>query len=91
MGYTIERDEPTPNPAARRLVVAPAPGRLVSARAGDPEPDDPLARALLNIEGVAGVLVHAEFVTVSLDPGARWRSVRPGVVTALAGVEPGDG
>jgi len=91
MGHTIERDEPTPNPRARRLVVSPAPGRIVPARAGDEVPDDPIARALLGVTGVVGVLVHTDFVTVTLDPNARWKSVKPGVEAALARVETRDG
>ena len=87
MGYTIERAETTPNPSARRLVIDPAPGRIVSARPGEDPPDDPLARALLSVEGVSGVLVHTDFVTVTLGDGARWESVRRGVERALGGVD----
>lgn len=89
MSYKILRVERTPNPSARRFTVEPAPGRIVSARTGSgqepAEPTgDPLADALLAIDGVSGVLIHTDFLTVSIDPGSKWDPVLKRVESALS-------
>jgi len=82
--YVIERVERTPNPSAMKLIVSPPPGRIVSWRAPEPPPDDPLVVALSRSADISGVLVHSAFITVNLAPGTSWDSVRREVEAALS-------
>lgn len=78
--------EPTPNPDALRI----RPGRRVSH--GQPRQfmkggpvADPLAAELLAIDGIARVLIGADFVTVVREDASRtWDALRPEIVLALA-------
>ncbi|HEV2145929.1 MAG TPA: NifU N-terminal domain-containing protein [Longimicrobiaceae bacterium] len=78
--------EPTPNPNAGKFTV----GRtLVEGRRGrsydsaEAAADDPVAAALLALEGVRGVFIVADFVTVTKAPEASWRELAPRVQEAL--------
>lgn len=44
---------------------------------------DPLAHALLAIEGVTGVLIHERFITLSREPGKSWAGIRKAADRAL--------
>lgn len=77
--------ESTPNPDALRVL----PGRRVSegpARQFTRERPaaDPIAAALLAIDGVARVLIGADFVTVVRDPERDWELLRPEIAFALS-------
>ncbi len=39
--------------------------------------DDPAAGELLGLEGVAGVFMTADFVTLTKTPGADWAGIAP--------------
>ncbi len=77
--------EQTPNPATLKFL----PGREVMARgtANFPAPDSaqrsPLARRLFTIEGVIGVFLGADFVTVAKADGLEWHILKPAVLGAL--------
>jgi len=81
----------TPNPDAIKCVVGvpipPLPGRS-GPRSYGPGSDasgDPLAAALLGIDGVTQVLILDGWVTVNRRPGADWRSIKRGVESVLRG------
>ena len=68
------RPESTPNPDAMKFTLdVSLPERLL-AHHGDVV-DDPFARALLAIDGVASVFGINDFVTVTRQRGADWDSI----------------
>lgn len=77
--------EPTPNPATLKFL----PGRAVmgsgtanftaAAEAGR----SPLAERLFALEGVTGVFLGADFITVSKDPALDWLQLKPTVLGAI--------
>jgi hypothetical protein len=68
------RPESTPNPNALKFTLdVTLPGRLLANRGDDV--DDPFARALLAIDGVASVFGINDFVTVTRDQSADWNSI----------------
>ncbi len=94
--------EPTPNPATMKFL----PGRTIMAggtahfpSAGAAEARSPLAGRLFAIEGVAGVFLGADFVSITKDDGLEWHVLKPSILGALmehlsAGLpilHPGDG
>jgi Fe-S cluster biogenesis protein NfuA len=84
-GTMFIQTETTPNPAAVKFL----PGREVlpegsadfreqaSAKAS------PLATRLFAIEGVAGVFLGADFITVSKTDKVEWRHLKPQVLSAM--------
>lgn len=80
------RFQPTPNPAAGKFVVgrptAPA-GASRSYASVDEAADNPLARALLALDGVRSVFMVSDFVTVSKEPAADWERLAPEVAAIL--------
>jgi hypothetical protein len=76
------RPEATPNPDAMKFTLdVTLPGRLLGNRGDDVE--DPFARALLAIDGVASVFGINDFVTVTRERGADWDPI-VGAVEAVA-------
>jgi Fe-S cluster biogenesis protein NfuA len=77
--------EQTPNPATLKFL----PGREVMPRgvADFTDPDEatvsPLARRVFAIEGVTGVFLGADFVTVTKAEGQDWYVLKPAVLGAL--------
>ena len=78
--------ENTPNPHAGKFTV----GRtLVEGRRGrtydsaESAAGDPLAAALMALEGVRGVFMVADFVTVTKAPEASWGELAPRVQEAI--------
>ena len=78
--------EPTPNPASMKFL----PGRAVmeDGVADFPEADkaeeaSPLARRLFAVDGVAGVYLGRDFITVSKDDSLDWQSLKPAVLGAI--------
>jgi Fe-S cluster biogenesis protein NfuA len=77
--------EPTPNPATLKFL----PGREVmrrgtldfknAAAAGS----SPLAMRLFAVEGVAGVFLGSDFVTVTKSDGADWTPLKPQVLASI--------
>ena len=74
----------TPNPNARKFVLANV--RFVGSRnyaLGD-EVDHPLAARLLTLDGVYNVLLVQDFVTVNKAPHVEWPPLQAAVETLLA-------
>ena len=85
MSITPQR---TPNPNALKFglgVEVGGPRSYVAANAAD----DPVARELLQIDGVTAVFMTADFVTVSKAPEDDWSSIAPLVQAALELLYPG--
>jgi hypothetical protein len=68
--------EATPNPNAVKFTVGKSVGGPKTFAAGK-ETDDPLAVALLGIEGVVAVFMSADFVTLTKNPAADWSDIAP--------------
>jgi len=77
--------EQTPNPATQKFLpgrtvlaegTADFPGREAAARS-------PLAKRLFEVEGVAGVFLGSDFVTVTKSADADWLVLKPLVLEAL--------
>jgi len=77
--------EPTPNPATLKFL----PGQAVmpSGTANFPTPDaaarSPLATRLFAIDGVTGVFLGSDFVTVTKAPALEWHVLKPPILGAL--------
>ncbi len=77
--------EPTPNPATLKFL----PGKAVmpSGTANFPNADSatrsPLAKRLFAIDGVTGVFLGSDFVTVTKAPAVEWHVLKPPVLGAL--------
>jgi Fe-S cluster biogenesis protein NfuA len=77
--------EQTPNPATLKFL----PGRVVmpSGTASFADPDaaghSPLARRLFAIEGVTGVFLGHDFVTVTKQEATDWYALKPEVLGAI--------
>jgi Fe-S cluster biogenesis protein NfuA len=77
--------EPTPNPATLKFL----PGRAVMesgtanfTEAGAAE-RSPLAQALFALDGVTGVYLGADFITVSKEAELDWMQLKPAVLGAI--------
>ncbi|HKX09581.1 MAG TPA: NifU family protein [Stellaceae bacterium] len=77
--------EPTPNPATLKFL----PGRVVMesgtanfTTAADAKPS-PLAERLFGLEGVTGVYLGADFITVSKAADLDWLNLKPVVLAAI--------
>lgn len=78
--------ERTPNPNSIKWVM----NRTLAGDAGGVHFDvpaapsvSPLAAALFEVEGVEGVYLGPDFVTVSKSPGVEWTDLAPPVVAAI--------
>ncbi|MBI2261530.1 MAG: NifU family protein [Caulobacterales bacterium] len=77
--------EPTPNPNALKFL----PGREVSAEPReflsiDQAAASPLAEALFQLEGVAGVFFGADYVSVTRDPaGLEWSRMKAPILATI--------
>jgi Fe-S cluster biogenesis protein NfuA len=77
--------ESTPNPATLKFL----PGETVLGRGTADFPDaaaaatSPLARRIFAVEGVAGVFLGSDFVTVTKAPGVEWDHVKPAILGAV--------
>jgi len=78
--------ESTPNPASLKFL----PGRSVMTRgtADFPSPEaarsSPLAQRLFDVEGVRGVFLGSDFVTITKTDDMDWSALKPAVLGALA-------
>ena len=72
----------TPNPNALKFTVGVEVGGPATFVAGT-DTDDPLATALLAIEGVASIFLTADFVTISKQPAADWDTLAPAAAAIL--------
>lgn len=77
--------EPTPNPATLKFL----PGRevLANGSADFPSPESarisPLAERLFTIDGVAGVFLGTDFISVSKRSDRSWPTLKPVVLGAI--------
>ncbi len=77
--------EQTPNPATLKFL----PGCAVMERGTLDIPDadragrSPLARQLFAVEGVAGVFLGADFISVTKDQDREWATLKPMVLGAI--------
>ena len=77
--------ETTPNPATLKFL----PGQTVldTGTADFPTPDtggtSPLARRVFAVDGVTGVFLGNDFVTVTKDDGTAWDHVKPAILGAI--------
>ena len=73
MAVTISN---TPNPNALKFTVGRDVGGPKTFVAGKDD-DDPLASAILAIDGVASMFMTADFVTLTKVPDASWETIAP--------------
>ena len=77
--------ESTPNPATLKFL----PGLTVldAGTADFPAPEtaakSPLARRIFAVDGVAGVFLGSDFVTVTKAEAVRWEHIKPAVLGAI--------
>ena len=77
--------EETPNPATLKFI----PGRVVMGegtaefRDSDAAGRSPLAQALFGVDGVAGVFLGQDFLSVSKVADAEWFTLKPAVLAAI--------
>jgi hypothetical protein len=83
--FKVTEVQQTPNPNAVKLildrVIADCPMSFLNAASGD---EHPIASRLFAIEGVAGLLLLGDFVTVTKVPQAHWDDITQRVKQALA-------
>jgi Fe-S cluster biogenesis protein NfuA len=77
--------EMTPNPATLKFLPGCAVMATGTANFTAPEQASasPLAVRLFAVDGVTGVFLGADFVTVTKDAGREWESVKPIVLSAI--------
>lgn len=77
--------EQTPNPATLKFL----PGRAVlergtlDFRSAEEAARSPLAKRIFAVDGVAGVFLGADFISVTKDGGRDWQVVKPLVLGAI--------
>ncbi len=78
--------EPTPNPATMKFL----PGRTIMtegtahfASAEAAEARSPLASRLFTVDGVTGVFLGADFISITKEDGLEWHVLKPSVLGAL--------
>jgi hypothetical protein len=72
----------TPNPNALKFTVGVDVGGPATFVAGR-DADDPMANALLAIDGVTSVFMTADFVTLSKTPSGSWEEIAPEATVIL--------
>ena len=77
--------EQTPNPATLKFLPGVAVMTRGTANFADPQSTDrsPLARRLFGIDGVIGVFLGADFVTVAKADALEWHVLKPAILGAL--------
>jgi len=77
--------EPTPNPSTLKFV----PGRTVLGdgtvdfRAKAEAHASPLARRLFDVEGVAGVFLGGDFISITKGEADEWQHIKPAILGAI--------
>jgi Fe-S cluster biogenesis protein NfuA len=77
--------EDTPNPATLKFI----PGVSVMAEgtahfsAIDEASSSPLARRLFGVDGVCGVFLGGDFISITKDDSREWFTIKPGVLAAI--------
>lgn len=77
--------EQTPNPATLKFL--PGQAVLAAGVADFPSADkasaSPLAKGLFAVDGVAGVFLGSDFITVTKSPSKEWATLKPHVLAAI--------
>lgn len=85
MPIRVTEFETTPNPNALKCTLD---RRVSEGRRSYPDAasaaTDPIASRLFEVDGVVGVMLMDDWLTVLKAPEAAWRSIRAGVKRALA-------
>jgi Fe-S cluster biogenesis protein NfuA len=77
--------EPTPNPATLKFI----PGRTVLGEGSVDYRDkeeaggSPLALRLFDVEGVTGVFLGSDFISVTKSEGEEWQHIKPAILGAI--------
>jgi Fe-S cluster biogenesis protein NfuA len=77
--------EPTPNPATLKFI----PGKAVlddgtaEFRAPDEAEASPLALRLFEVDGVTGVFLGSDFISVTKRDGDEWQHMKPAILGAI--------
>lgn len=77
--------EPTPNPATLKFI----PGKLVLGdgtadfRAKTEAEASPLAQRLFDVDGVRGVFLGSDFISVTKGDGDEWQHIKPAILGAI--------
>lgn len=85
MPFRVREIQPTPNPNAAKFVLdrKVADGTISFLQAEQAE-GHPLAAKLFAIEGVSGVMLLGDFITVTKSPSADWKTISMRVKAMLA-------
>jgi Fe-S cluster biogenesis protein NfuA len=77
--------EPTPNPATLKFLPGTdvMPNGTADFDSAEAAARSPLARRLFAIEGVAGVFLAADFISVAKSDDAEWQVLKPEVLVAI--------
>jgi NFU1 iron-sulfur cluster scaffold homolog, mitochondrial len=76
----------TPNPNAGKFVVSQQVAPVGTSRSYytmDETGDDPVARALMALDGIRSVFMVDDFITVTKTPAATWEELVPRVEEAI--------
>ena len=85
MGYRVTDVQSTPNPNAQKFILdRPITQQPVSYFSAEAVGNDPVAKALFDIPGVASLLLLGDFVTVNKTPATKWSQVTRKVESVLA-------
>ncbi len=77
--------EPTPNPSSLKFIPGVQVMHAGTANFADPESatGSPLAGRLFEIDGVMGVYLGADFVTISKAEGTEWHHLKPAILGTI--------
>jgi NFU1 iron-sulfur cluster scaffold homolog, mitochondrial len=82
---TVEFQQ-TPNPNAGKFVVSQQVAPVGTSRSyyeSDEAREDPVARALMRLDGVRSVFMVDDFITVTKKPASSWEALVPQVEEAI--------
>jgi hypothetical protein len=84
MPLKVIRYEPTPNPDALKCILSGSvsPGSR-SFRTRDQAAGEPLAAAIMGLEGVGGLLLCGDWLTINRVAGSPWGPIKAGLEKAL--------
>tara|TARA_R110001583_G_scaffold96819_3_gene241420 strand:- start:135135 stop:135707 length:573 start_codon:yes stop_codon:yes gene_type:complete len=78
--------EPTPNPATLKFL----PGEEVMGRHGtanftsnDEHVKSPLARKLFEVDGITGVFLGGDFITITKEDSREWQTLKPQILGGI--------
>lgn len=72
----------TPNPRAMKFTVGVSVGGPTTFTTENPA-DDPIASAVLAVDGVMSMFLSADFVTVTKEDSGDWTTIVPAVTAIL--------